>query len=78
MQCTWETLLLCASLLTAAGCAAIPKQAPVLSAELGNGGSALEDSYLAHLGQLFAEKRASVDRFIDEVRISSVARVFSP
>ena len=52
-----------------AGCASIPKEAPGLSAELGSRVSALEASHLALLSQFFDEKRAAVDRYIDDVWI---------
>lgn len=53
----------------ATGCATIPKEAPELSLELGRRISAIEVSHLALLGRYFDEKRASVDRYIDEVWI---------
>ena len=55
------------------GCASIPREAPDLSLELGKRISALEASHLALLSQYFGEKRAAVDRYIDEVWIPTFA-----
>jgi hypothetical protein len=65
----WVVIVLAA--LVAAGCATIPKEAPELSAALGQRISALEESHLQLLGAFFNEKRAAVDRFIEDVWIST-------
>lgn len=55
------------------GCASIPREAPQLSAELGNRISALESANLTLLSRYFDLKRAEVDRFIDEVWVPEYA-----
>ncbi len=53
-------------LLITASCASIPREAPELSAELGNRISAIEDAHIALLRGFFDEKRNRVDRFVSE------------
>jgi len=54
------------ALAFAAGCSKVPQAAPELSVELGRRISAIESSHMALLRQYFDDKRAQVDRFIDE------------
>lgn len=49
------------------GCATIPKEAPDLSVALGQRMREIEVSHVALLGAYFDEKRAAVDRYIDQV-----------
>ncbi len=55
-----------AAMALAAGCSKVPQAAPELSVELGRRISAIESSHMALLRQYFDDKRAQVDRFIDE------------
>src|SRR5512141_1804081 len=57
------------ALTLTAGCATIPKEAPELSLELGKRIGAIESSHMALLSEYFREKRAAVDRYIDQVWI---------
>ena len=54
-------------------CATIPKEAPQLSIELGKRLSAIEESHLRLLDAYFGEKRAAVDRYIDQVWIPKLS-----
>jgi len=56
----------CLTSLVFLGCASIPPEAPELSAELGNRISAIEDVHISLLHHFFDQKRAEVDRFIQE------------
>lgn len=50
--------------LLAAGCISIPKEAPELSAELGNRIGAMETAHVAMLRAYMDQKRAAVDEFL--------------
>jgi hypothetical protein len=58
--------ILIGCLLTAFGCATIPKQAPMLSEELGTKLGSLEQANLELIHSFFNQKRLVVDQFIDE------------
>jgi hypothetical protein len=65
-----------AAALIAGGCAAIPPEAPELSAQLGGRIAALEAAHLRLLDEFFSEKKARVDRFVEEVWVPVFAREF--
>lgn len=62
--------------LLAAGCAAIPPEAPELSARLGNRIAAMEAAHRRLLADYFADKKARVDQFVHEVWVPLFAREF--
>jgi len=62
--------------LVLASCTTIPQQAPQLSEELGNKINSLEKSHLTLLHAYFDQKRAEVDRFIDDVWVPEFAGNF--
>ncbi|QVL42797.1 MAG: hypothetical protein KFB92_15350 [Alcanivorax sp.] len=62
--------------LTLAGCAAIPPEAPELSAELGQRISAIESSNITLLQRFFDQKRGEVDRFIEDEWVPEFANQF--
>lgn len=73
----WRRLLIWwAAALIVGGCAAIPPEAPELSARLGGRIAALEAAHLRLLDVYFAEKKAKVDRFVEEVWVPVFAREF--
>jgi hypothetical protein len=59
-----------------ASCTTIPQQAPQLSEELGTKINSLEKSHLTLLHAYFDQKRAEVDRFIDDVWVPEFASNF--
>ncbi|MBL4713625.1 MAG: hypothetical protein JKY64_03735 [Alcanivorax sp.] len=69
-------LLVYVSALTLAGCAAIPPEAPELSAELGRRISAIESSNITLLQRFFDQKREEVDRFIEDEWVPEFANQF--
>ncbi len=70
------TLVLSVSLLCMVGCATIPKEAPQLSAELGNRISAIEVSNITLLHRFFDQKRKEVDKFIETEWVPIFANEF--
>jgi hypothetical protein len=62
--------------LLGAGCAAIPPEAPELSAQLGARLSSLEAAHLRLLEEFFMEKRRRVDEFVQEAWVPHFAREF--
>jgi len=58
------------------GCATIPKEAPQLSAELGNRISAIEVSNITLLHRFFDQKRKEVDKFIETEWVPIFANEF--
>ncbi|MGI9282846.1 MAG: hypothetical protein ACR2PX_24885 [Endozoicomonas sp.] len=54
------------SMLTMLGCVSIPQEAPTISAELGKRISAIEEANITLLNRFFDQKRAEVDRFIEQ------------
>ncbi len=52
--------------LLVAGCASVPPEAPQLSTELGKRISAIEEANITLLHRFFDQKRAQVDRFIEQ------------
>lgn len=61
MKNIWVGTVLSLALLTASGCASIPKESVRLSQEVGNGISSYHESYINILNQYFAQKRALID-----------------
>lgn len=59
-----------------AGCATIPPEAPELSAELGRRIAALEEANLSLLRHFFDQKRADIDRFVEEEWAPAFAKEF--
>lgn len=59
-----------------AGCVSIPPEAPELSAELGKRISAIEDSNLMLLHRFFDQKRATVDKFVEDEWVPLFAEEF--
>ncbi len=57
-------------------CASIPKEAPELSAELGNRISAIERAHIALLHGFFDEKRNRVDQYISDEWVPTFADEF--
>lgn len=64
------------AILTLAGCASIPPEAPGLSAELGKRISAIEDSNITLLKRFFDQKRREVDKFIEDEWVPEFASQF--
>jgi hypothetical protein len=62
--------------LFGAGCAAIPPEAPELSAQLGARLSSLEAAHVRLLEEFFMEKRRRVDEFVQEAWVPHFAREF--
>jgi len=58
------------------GCAHIPREAPDLSAELGNQISSVEKAHLALLHQFFELKRNEIDEFVQEEYLPVFAKNF--
>ncbi|WP_257294028.1 hypothetical protein [Endozoicomonas sp. YOMI1] len=54
------------TMLTMLGCVSIPQEAPTISAELGKRISAIEEANITLLNRFFDQKRAEVDRFIEQ------------
>lgn len=63
-------------LMALVGCTTIPPEAPQLSTELGKRISALESANVTLLNRYFDQKRAEVDRFIQEVWLPEFANEF--
>lgn len=59
-----------------ASCTTIPQQAPQLSEELGTKINSLEKSHLTLLHAYFDQKRAEVDRFVNDVWVPEFASTF--
>ena len=64
------------SILFISGCASIPPEAPVLSAELGKRISAIENSNIQLLKRFFDQKRREVDKFIENEWVPEFANQF--
>jgi hypothetical protein len=58
----------------AAGCGSIPKEAPTLSAELGQRVGALESVHIALLRAYFDEKRERIDEFVTKEWVPAFAQ----
>lgn len=58
------------------GCASIPPEAPELSSELGKKISAIENANITLLNRFFDQKRAEVDKFIEEEWLPTFSKEF--